>query len=104
LNGSESKLHQFDDSGNLHENFHINLPDVTHLEYGAGYFWSLGWFFQKLFKMDKAGKAIAVYDLPEDADSFTPGGIAFDGTYFWYARNYDTWVGRSTVIYRILLN
>jgi len=104
LNQSESRIYRFDDSGNLYENFSINLPDVSYLEYGGGYFWSLGWFFKKLFKIDKTGKAIAVYDLPEDLEFFDQGGIAFDGTYFWYARNYSPIpISRST-IYRMSLN
>jgi hypothetical protein len=103
LNQSENRIHRFDDSGNLYENFYINLPDVIHLEYGSGDFWSLGWFFKKLFKIDKTGKAIAVYDLPEDSEFFDQGGIAFDGTYFWYARNYSPIPISRSRIYRLSL-
>jgi hypothetical protein len=103
LNESESKLYQFDDSGNIYKNLYINLPDVIQLEYGQNHFWSLGWFFKKLFKIDKTGKVMAVYDLPEGPEYFSQAGIAFDGTYFWYARNYDPPISHST-IYRLLLD
>ena len=78
-------LYRLDGSGNVVETVPISVPDCTYLEYDGPYFWSVGWFLSNLYQIDRTGKTVAVYHLPEEVLGPFPGGLAFDGTKFWYS-------------------
>lgn len=80
-------LHRFDSLGTILESIEIQLPDLVDIEYEDGFFWSIGWFMKRLYKIDRNGGVLSVYHLPGEAGIVFPSGIVFDGEHFWYSFN-----------------
>jgi hypothetical protein len=94
--GSEG-LHRFDDSGAVLSSVDVALPDLVHLEFDGTHFWSLSWFLNVLYQIDRNGQVLRVYDLPKDEGLLWPTGIAFDGEFFWAASGMHRFVYSSRV-------
>jgi hypothetical protein len=82
--GSDT-LYSFDDSGATVEGTKIGVPDLVDVAYDGADFWCIGWFLKRLYRIDRTGEVLRVYDLPERVGSDFAAAIAFDGTDFWYS-------------------
>ncbi len=85
LGPDSEALYRLDGSGSVVETVPISVPDLIYLEYDGEYFWSVGWFLTNLYQIDRTGKTVAVYHLPDEVLGPFPGGLAFDGSKFWYS-------------------
>ncbi|GEM_PF-1000920 len=84
--GSDS-LFRFDTLGTILEGIEIGLPDLVDIEYEDGFFWGIGWFMKRLYKIDPSGEVVRVYHLPGETGIIFPSGIVYDGEHFWYSFN-----------------
>ncbi len=80
-----SAMLRYDDSGAILDSIPVLVPDLSSLDYDGTHFWSLGWFLRRLYKIDKSGDVVAVFDIPEGPWQYMLAGLLFDGTYIWYA-------------------
>jgi hypothetical protein len=76
---------RFDDTGSILESVDVFLPDLADLEYDGTCFWSIGWFLNRLYQVDRTGAVVRVYDMPKASGIVFPAAIAHDGANFWYA-------------------
>ena len=76
---------RYDDSGVILDSIPVLVPDLTYLDYDGAYFWSLGHFLRRLYKIDSSGDVVAVFDIPEGLWNYMLVGLLFDDTYIWYA-------------------
>lgn len=86
LHSHTNGLHRYDASGAVLDSISVLVPDLTCLDYDGSYFWSQGWFLHRLYKIDKAGTVVAVFDLPEAELYIWPTGLTFDGTHIWISQ------------------
>ena len=76
---------RYDDSGAILDSIPVLVPDLSCLDYDGTHFWSLGWFLRRLYKIDKSGDVVAVFDIPEGPWDYMLAGLLFYDTYIWYA-------------------
>lgn len=91
-------IYRFDRSGAVLDSVDVEVPDAVYLEFDGAGFWTLGWFVQKLYRLDGAGRIREVYDPPDPGGFFGPAGLALDGSALWYGRTdpFDgvSWIAR----------
>jgi hypothetical protein len=93
------RLHRYDATGAILETLTIDVPDATDLEADATSFWTTGWYLERLYRLDRTGRAIAVYDLPQEGVGYC-SALALEGPAVWHAQD-DPFAG-SARIYRLL--
>jgi hypothetical protein len=74
--------------GSVLQTVTVDVPDLVDIAFDGEYFWAIGWFFKRLYKISGAGDVLTVYHLPGEHTFVYPAGLAFDGSHFWY--NFDT--------------
>jgi hypothetical protein len=103
LGPNSEALYRLDATGNVVETVPVSVCDLNQLEYGDGYFWSVGWFLSNLYQIDHTGKTVAVYHLPDEVNGPYPLGLAFDGNKFWYAaQSYVSHPGSSLSTFHVV--
>ena len=80
-------LHRIGPDGVILESFAVDVPDLVDIEFDGEYFWGVGWFMKRLYRISATGGPVKVYHLPGEHGFIFPSALAFDGSRFWYGFN-----------------
>jgi len=80
-------LYRVDLDGAVLEAIPAGVPDLVDIEYDGEYFWAIGWFMRRMYKIDSFGETVAVYHLSLEQGYIFPTALTFDGSHFWYTIN-----------------
>jgi len=80
-------LYRLDLEGTVLETVPAGVPDLVDIEFDGEYFWAIGWFMKRLYKISSFGEVLTVYHLPGEYGYIFPTALAFDGSHFWYSYN-----------------
>ena len=84
--GSDS-LYMLDLDGTVLDAVHAGVPDLVDIEFDGEYFWAIGWFMRRLYKLDSFGGVLMVYYLPFEYGYVYPTALVSDGSHLWYSFN-----------------
>ena len=80
-------LYRVDLDGAVLEAVPAGVPDLVDIEFDGEYFWAIGWFMRRMYKIDSFGETVAVYHIPGEQGYVFPTALTFDGSHFWYSFN-----------------